>query len=193
MIAVGTNIPPKPRARAGVVHQFRLMQPATTGPALPTVQKIAFPALTWRGFYPPPAGLHWSLTGVSEQFENVDEETCREIETFVRLALKTNPTHSKVCTRLWSKPALRWRGNGVSCGKSFCRKSSAGSAPHNHSSPGSYTIGHSISRAGLIPWLQAYNQMLTSGIADSIGGRRPRRNLAHFLAEDEFGGRATRR
>lgn len=46
-----------------------------------------------RGFYLPPASLHWSLAGVPEQL--VDERTADtywEFEKFVRLALKANPT-----------------------------------------------------------------------------------------------------
>lgn len=44
-----------------------------------------------RGFYLPPADLHWSLAGVPEQLETQQEEVYWEIEKFVRLALKANP------------------------------------------------------------------------------------------------------
>ena len=44
-----------------------------------------------RGFYLPPADLHWSLAGVPEQLETDKEEVYWEIEKFVRLALKANP------------------------------------------------------------------------------------------------------
>ena len=44
-----------------------------------------------RGFYLPPAGLHWSLAGVPEQLESDHEECYWEIEKFIRLALKANP------------------------------------------------------------------------------------------------------
>jgi hypothetical protein len=44
-----------------------------------------------RGFYLPPADLHWSLTGVPEQIETAHEEAYWEIEKFLRLALKANP------------------------------------------------------------------------------------------------------
>ena len=44
-----------------------------------------------RGFYLPPADLHWSLAGVPEQLESEHEEVHWEIEKFVRLALKANP------------------------------------------------------------------------------------------------------
>ncbi|HME11166.1 MAG TPA: nucleotidyltransferase domain-containing protein, partial [Bryobacteraceae bacterium] len=44
-----------------------------------------------RGFYLPPANLHWSLAGVPEQLENDNQETYWEIEKFIRLALKANP------------------------------------------------------------------------------------------------------
>ena len=44
-----------------------------------------------RGFYLPPAALHWSLAGVPEQLETEHEEVYWEIEKFVRLALKANP------------------------------------------------------------------------------------------------------
>jgi len=44
-----------------------------------------------RGFYLPPADLHWSLSGVPEQLENDQEEAYWEIEKFIRLALKANP------------------------------------------------------------------------------------------------------
>ncbi|MBI4909281.1 MAG: nucleotidyltransferase domain-containing protein [Acidobacteria bacterium] len=43
-----------------------------------------------RGFYLPPADLHWSLAGVPDQIEN-DEECYWELEKFLRLALKANP------------------------------------------------------------------------------------------------------
>jgi hypothetical protein len=44
-----------------------------------------------RGFYLPPAALHWSLAGVPEQLETEHEEAYWEIEKFLRLALKANP------------------------------------------------------------------------------------------------------
>jgi hypothetical protein len=44
-----------------------------------------------RGFYLPPANLHWSLAGVPEQLETDQEECYWEIEKFIRLALKANP------------------------------------------------------------------------------------------------------
>jgi len=45
-----------------------------------------------RGFYLPPAGLHWSLAGVPEQLEDEAEQECYwELEKFLRLALKANP------------------------------------------------------------------------------------------------------
>ena len=44
-----------------------------------------------RGFYLPPADLHWALAGVPEQLETEQEECYWEIEKFVRLALKANP------------------------------------------------------------------------------------------------------
>lgn len=44
-----------------------------------------------RGFYLPPAHLHWGLAGVPEQLESEHEECYWEIEKFLRLALKANP------------------------------------------------------------------------------------------------------
>jgi predicted nucleotidyltransferase len=45
-----------------------------------------------RGFYLPPADLHWSLGGVPEQLENeATQETYWEAAKFVGLALKANP------------------------------------------------------------------------------------------------------
>lgn len=44
-----------------------------------------------RGFYLPPADLHWSLAGLPEQLETADEEVYWELEKFIRLALKANP------------------------------------------------------------------------------------------------------
>lgn len=44
-----------------------------------------------RGFYLPPARLHWSLDGVPEQIETAHEECYWEIGKFIRLALKSNP------------------------------------------------------------------------------------------------------
>ncbi len=44
-----------------------------------------------RGFYLPPADLHWSLAGLPEQLENDNEEVYWELEKFIRLALKANP------------------------------------------------------------------------------------------------------
>lgn len=52
-----------------------------------------------RGFYLPPADLHWSLAGVPEQLETDREECFWEIEKFLRLALKANPN---VLECLWS-------------------------------------------------------------------------------------------
>ena len=43
-----------------------------------------------RGFYLPPADLHWSLFGLPEQLER-GEETYWEIQKFIVLALKANP------------------------------------------------------------------------------------------------------
>ncbi len=45
-----------------------------------------------RGFYLPPARLHWSLQGVPEQIETAHEAVYWEIEKLIRLALKANPT-----------------------------------------------------------------------------------------------------
>ena len=46
-----------------------------------------------RGIYLPPATEHWSLASLPEQLENEAEQTCFwEIEKFIRLALKSNPT-----------------------------------------------------------------------------------------------------
>lgn len=44
-----------------------------------------------RGFYLPPADLHWSFHGLPEQLENDNEEVYWELEKFIRLALKANP------------------------------------------------------------------------------------------------------
>jgi predicted nucleotidyltransferase len=45
-----------------------------------------------RGFYLPPAELHWSLYGVPEQIENEEtQEAYWEVQKFVILALKANP------------------------------------------------------------------------------------------------------
>ena len=44
-----------------------------------------------RGFYLPPADLHWGLAGVPDQLETHEEECYWEIEKFIRLALKANP------------------------------------------------------------------------------------------------------
>lgn len=45
-----------------------------------------------RGIYLPPARMHWSIYGVPEQLENVDNEECYwELEKFMKLALKANP------------------------------------------------------------------------------------------------------
>lgn len=44
-----------------------------------------------RGFYLPPADLHWSLASVPEQLETDNEECYWELEKFVRLGLKANP------------------------------------------------------------------------------------------------------
>jgi predicted nucleotidyltransferase len=45
-----------------------------------------------RGFYLPPAHLHWSLYGVPEQIEDIEHEECYwEIQKFLNLALKANP------------------------------------------------------------------------------------------------------
>jgi hypothetical protein len=44
-----------------------------------------------RGFYLPPAAMHWSLAGVPEQIETGEEECYWEIEKFIRLGLKANP------------------------------------------------------------------------------------------------------
>jgi hypothetical protein len=45
-----------------------------------------------RGFYLPPADLHWSLHGVPEQLENAASQECYwEIQKFIELALRANP------------------------------------------------------------------------------------------------------
>jgi len=45
-----------------------------------------------RGFYVPPASLHWSLSGVPEQLEDHDAQQCYwEVQKFLTLALKANP------------------------------------------------------------------------------------------------------
>ena len=44
-----------------------------------------------RGFYLPPADLHWGLAGVPEQLETENEECYWELEKFIRLGLKANP------------------------------------------------------------------------------------------------------
>ena len=44
-----------------------------------------------RGFFLPPAKLHWGLAGVPEQVETDQEECYWEIEKFIRLGLKANP------------------------------------------------------------------------------------------------------
>lgn len=45
-----------------------------------------------RGFYLPPARLHWSLFGVPEQLEDKESDTCFwEIQKFLHLAMKANP------------------------------------------------------------------------------------------------------
>ncbi|HLJ44553.1 MAG TPA: nucleotidyltransferase domain-containing protein [Bryobacteraceae bacterium] len=44
-----------------------------------------------RGFYLPPADVHWALASVPEQLESEHEEVYWEIEKFIRLALKANP------------------------------------------------------------------------------------------------------
>ena len=46
-----------------------------------------------RGIFLPPAARHWSLAGVPEQIERPEtQETYWELEKFLRLALKANPT-----------------------------------------------------------------------------------------------------
>ena len=46
-----------------------------------------------RGFFVPPADRHWSLAGVPEQIDRgTDDESYWEVEKFVRLALRSNPT-----------------------------------------------------------------------------------------------------
>lgn len=45
-----------------------------------------------RGFYLPPASLHWSLAGVPEQLEREEtQEVYWELEKFLKLALQSNP------------------------------------------------------------------------------------------------------
>ncbi len=45
-----------------------------------------------RGFYLPPAALHWSLRGVPEQLEGRGSEECYwELQKFLTMALKANP------------------------------------------------------------------------------------------------------
>jgi uncharacterized protein len=53
-----------------------------------------------RGVYLPPAEQHWSLAGVPEQLEDKATDTVYwEVEKFLRLALKGNPT---LLETLWS-------------------------------------------------------------------------------------------
>lgn len=45
-----------------------------------------------RGFYLPPAELHWSLFGVPEQLEKTETDECYwELQKFIQLALRANP------------------------------------------------------------------------------------------------------
>jgi uncharacterized protein len=45
-----------------------------------------------RGFYLPPANLHWSLFGVPEQLEKPESDECYwELQKFIQLALRANP------------------------------------------------------------------------------------------------------
>jgi hypothetical protein len=45
-----------------------------------------------RGFYLPPAELHWSLFGVPEQLERPETDECYwELQKFIQLALRANP------------------------------------------------------------------------------------------------------
>lgn len=44
-----------------------------------------------RGFYLPPAEIHWGLPGIPEQLETDNEECYWELEKFIRLGLKANP------------------------------------------------------------------------------------------------------
>ncbi len=59
-----------------------------------------------RGFYLPPARLHWSLYKLPEQLEFVDDERDEvywELEKFLKLALKANPN---VLETLWTPLVL---------------------------------------------------------------------------------------
>ncbi len=59
-----------------------------------------------RGIYLPPARLHWSLRRLPEQLEHKDgqqDEVYWELEKFIRLALKANPT---VLETLWTPLVL---------------------------------------------------------------------------------------
>lgn len=50
-----------------------------------------------RGFFLPPADLHWSLAALPEQIEDDAEQECYwELEKFLRLALKANPNTLEV-------------------------------------------------------------------------------------------------
>jgi uncharacterized protein len=60
-----------------------------------------------RGIFLPPARLHWSLRRLPEQLERDDEDSDEvywEIEKFVRLALKANPS---VLETLWTSIVLQ--------------------------------------------------------------------------------------
>ena len=60
-----------------------------------------------RGIYLPPARLHWSLRRLPEQLEQKDgwrDEVYWELEKFLRLALKANPT---VLETLWTPLVLQ--------------------------------------------------------------------------------------
>ncbi len=60
-----------------------------------------------RGIYLPPARLHWSLRRLPEQLEQKDgqrDEVYWELEKFLRLALKANPT---VLETLWTPMVLQ--------------------------------------------------------------------------------------
>lgn len=59
-----------------------------------------------RGFFLPPADLHWSLFAVPEQIERLedgDDEVFWELEKFVRLCLKANPNMLEV---LWTPDVI---------------------------------------------------------------------------------------
>jgi uncharacterized protein len=129
---------------------------------------LARPDSDWdrRGVYLPPAVRHWSLSSVPEQLECEATQECYwEIQKFLRLGLKGNPT---VLEALWS-PIIE---HATPLGEELISMREAFLSKEVHRSFSSYALsqwkkmGQDVRTRGVVRWKHAMHlvRLLLSGI-----------------------------